>query len=80
MGYLHANGSMGFNSIYEGGTALSSKYSPLAGSSSLTTCSKGTFGAAATYSTTTTVTSGSSALVTSDAVYQAIYGAMNTAV
>lgn len=48
--------------------------------SSLTTCSQGTFGTAATYSTTTTVTSGSNALVTSDAVYQAIYGAMNTAV
>ena len=79
--YIGANGYASFSgTIYEGGTALSSKYSPLAGSFSLTTCSKGTFGTAATYSTTTTVTSGSSALVTSDAVYQAIYGAMNTAV
>ena len=42
------------------------------GSSNLTTCSKGTFGTAATYSATTSVTSGSGALVTSGGVSTAL--------
>ena len=42
------------------------------GSSNLTTCNQGTFGTAATYSATTSVTSGSSALVTSGGVSTAL--------
>lgn len=51
------------------------------GSSNLTTCSQGTFGTAATYSATTSVTSGSSALVTSGGVSSALgnYVTLSTA-
>jgi len=51
------------------------------GSSNLTTCKQGTLGAAATYSATTSVTSGSSALVTSGGVSSALgnYVTLSTA-
>ena len=59
-------------------TSASSTYSPKAGSSSLTTCAKGTFGDAAVKSVTTAVTSGNSALVTSGGVYNAVQSVKNS--